>query len=153
LITVEIAAPEDAKEIYDIVKAAFATYQEKTGMREKPGAMLESLSDVSKDILKNHVLIAKSGGKILGSARLCLEAEGVYLYRFAVLPACKRMGVGGAILSAAVLYAKEKRKGAISLHTAKNIPEVLAFYEKHGFSEAGVETSRGYPRALLRKKI
>jgi GNAT superfamily N-acetyltransferase len=83
----------------------------------------------------NHVLVAERDGALQGLA-LLTQAGKVSL--FYVLPEALRSGVGRALLAAVEAQARAWNIGKLYLHSPAS---ASAFFERHGFTNAGRERS------------
>lgn len=77
-------------------------------------------------------------GTVLGyGGMLCVVGEG-QITNVAVDPACRRMGIGEAILEALLARAKHCDAEQVSLEVRVSNTAAVALYQKHGFEVAGV---------------
>lgn len=83
-------------------------------------------------------------GEILGYCNLRLLAGEGEVQRIAVLPRCRRMGLGRKMMEAMVDYARENHTAAISLEVRESNLPARNLYETYGF--VGEAVRRGYYR-------
>ena len=152
-ITITKASLCETEKIYDTVKLSFKEYQKLSGMPDVPSAMLETREDIQKDISENIIFCAWVGEKFTGCVRLKMNGERCYFYRFSVLPKYQGSGVGMALIEAAADFAKTSGAEILFLHTAQNIAKLASIYMRCGFQLLSVDSTRGYPRALMEKKL
>ncbi len=83
-------------------------------------------------------LIARLGGEAVGCGAL-VDHAGAYgeLKRIYVRPACRRAGVGRAILVELFAQARSGGLRVLRLETGNAQPEALALYERFGFRRRG----------------
>ncbi len=91
----------------------------------------------------SDILVAEDGGRIVGFALLlqmetppykCVVRHGyAYLMDLLVIPGYRRRGVGGELLSRAVLWAKDKGLDFVELNVLAQNEDAIRFYKKHGF--------------------
>lgn len=94
-----------------------------------------------------HAMALSADGVVIGTARLLPDG---HIGRMAVLPAWRRLGVGGALL--ATLLAEARRRG--HRRARVNAQEhALGFYQRFGFEAHGpVFLDAGIPhRAMVRE--
>lgn len=96
----------------------------------------ESLEWDDKDPHAIHALAIDGVGKPAGTTGLLLHDEEAPIGRVAVLPTCRRKGMGGALLQSLVKEAKHKGARTIFLHGQI---QALAFYDQFGFVREGEE--------------
>lgn len=83
----------------------------------------------------NHALVAERGGELLG---LCLLTQAGKLALCYVAPETLHSGVGGALILAAEEQARAWSIAKLHLHSP---PSASAFFERHGFVNAGKDKS------------
>jgi predicted GNAT family N-acyltransferase len=94
-----------------------------------------------------HV-IAREEGRAVGTGRLLPDG---HIGRMAVLKACRRRGVGAAMLSILIEAARARgdREVALSAQT-----HALGFYRRFGFANEGPEyIEAGIPHQAMRKAL
>lgn len=82
-------------------------------------------------------LAAQEDGALLGYAGMQFAAGEFYVCNIAVDPACRRRGIGEALLSALVQAAVQRGGRFISLEVRPSNQAALGLYRKLGFSLAG----------------
>ncbi len=76
--------------------------------------------------------------RILGYCNLRLLAGEGEIQRIAVLPQCRRLGVGRKMMDAMVEYAKENQASAVSLEVREGNHAARNLYESYGFQAEAV---------------
>ena len=79
----------------------------------------------------HHVLVTNADDLPIGTGRIGPDG---HIGRMAVLQAYRRRGVGSALLSALLEYARQKKLAGVYLHAQLG---AIPFYEKHGFIVSG----------------
>jgi len=88
------------------------------------------------------IWLAMDGTKVIGSAALMKEHEGVFeLAKMAVTSAYRGMGVSKKLLETCLQKAKEIRAGKLTLFSNHQLKTALKLYEKYGFYYVEVEDS------------
>ena len=77
----------------------------------------------------------------------CLTAS-----RFAVASHHRNNGIGKILMNVVDKVMTQNHVKVLRLHTASKVAALIRFYYGRGFYIAGVENSRGYPRAELIKE-
>jgi ribosomal protein S18 acetylase RimI-like enzyme len=94
-------------------------------------------------------------GTILGCVYLEHKGTGLYLSTLAVAPAAQGHGAGRQLLAAAEEYARQHGCTRIKISVLSARPELLAWYERHGYQRTGTSelfpdtTEFGRPRQPL----
>jgi ribosomal protein S18 acetylase RimI-like enzyme len=102
------------------------------------------------------VLVAIAGDEVVGHVQVTdTAAPGeLELKSLAVSPACRRRGVGSALVSAAAALARDEGAATLILATAAADARLLGFYQRLGFRLRAVERdafteAAGYPPGLM----
>ncbi|MBI1257916.1 MAG: GNAT family N-acetyltransferase [Chloroflexi bacterium] len=99
MIEITPATPDDAPQVYQIMRAAFAEY---IGVLNPPsGVDLETVEDVRRAIEEGGAVLAWFEDKAVGSARYVFHDEGrtCYVGRVSVLPEARGKGIASAMVS------------------------------------------------------
>lgn len=94
-----------------------------------------------------HLLTARQSARLV--ACVCVEAtaEEAHIGTFAVDPELQNQGIGKQVLHAAERYAIEMLGVTrISMTVVSQRPELIAFYERHGYRRSGIVSA--YPLHL-----
>jgi predicted GNAT family N-acyltransferase len=76
----------------------------------------------------HHVLVTDAGHRPVGTGRM--KPDG-HIGRMAVLKDCRGQGIGSAILTALLDFARQQHCARVYLHAQV---AAVSFYEKHGFT-------------------
>jgi putative acetyltransferase len=102
------------------------------------------LNNPRKMILESggEIFLAKCEDRIVGSAALMKEHDGVYeLVKMSVAPDFRSRGIGNILLQRCIEKAKELRAEKIILFSNHQLKSALRLYEKFGFAYIPVENS------------
>ena len=80
-----------------------------------------------------HVLIIDADQQPVATGRIKSDGQ---IGRMAVLPACRRQGLGSAVLAALLEIARQQQYTEVFLHAQLN---AITFYARHGFDAYGEE--------------
>jgi ribosomal protein S18 acetylase RimI-like enzyme len=96
-----------------------------------------------------------AGGTLIGCVYVQQQGRQLYLGTLAVAPEAQAQGVGRQLLAAADTYARQHGCATIKITVLSARPELLAWYERHGYVRTGVAepfpatTAFGRPRQPL----
>ena len=132
VIVEEPAASEDVRWCFEQFYTELARRFE--GGFEASHALPLDSSDLTPP--RGLVLIARLGGRPVGSAALKLHAEGVgEIKRMWVSPDARGRGLGGRLLAALESRAVEAGKPVTRLETNGTLTEAIAMYRRRGYRE------------------
>jgi ribosomal protein S18 acetylase RimI-like enzyme len=133
--------------IHSVTAAAYAEYR---GLLEPPsGVHAETTDDITRVLSDGGVILGTIAGETVGAVRWSRDArDGAALYvgRLAVLPACRRQGIGRALMSAVEARAREMGFLRVTLGVRDQLPGNRAFYESLGYRVDGEGSHDGYDR-------
>ncbi|RKF14656.1 GNAT family N-acetyltransferase [Roseovarius spongiae] len=81
-----------------------------------------------------HFIIARIGAEILGAAALVDKGAYGEIKSMFTSPAARGRGVGAALLRALEDHARDNGLAVLKLETARELPEAIRLYERHGFT-------------------
>lgn len=102
------------------------------------------LDDPTATILERggYIWLAKDGDRIVGSAALMKEHEGVYeLAKMAVASDYRGRGISKLLIESCINKAKELKANKLLLFSNHQLKTALKLYEKYGFYYVEVENS------------
>jgi len=108
-------------------------------LREAPEAVFWPEESV-KEVLTwegGLALVADSNGKVIAFLIGRQAADEAEILNLAVAPPFRKRGEGGALLLAAVEEFRARAVSRVFLEVRESNAAGIAFYKKHGFSEAG----------------
>lgn len=107
----------------------------------------EALEWDGLDASCHHVLVTAAGNRPVGAGRM--KPDG-HIGRMAVLKDCRGQGIGSAMLTALLDFARQQHGTRVYLHA--QVPAII-FYEKHGFtvdSEEFMDAGIPHRRMVMR---
>jgi GNAT superfamily N-acetyltransferase len=141
--TITPATPADIPALVPLVNSAYRGEEGQTGWtseghliagaRTNADGLEELLNNRGATILKYTV----PTGAILGCVYVQQEADLLYLGLLSVLPAQQNAGIGKQLLSAADDYARRHHCTRIQITVITARPELVAWYERHGYVRTG----------------
>jgi len=88
------------------------------------------------------IYLAEKDGKIVGTAALMLEEDGVYeLAKMAVTQEARGKGISRLLIDACLLWAKQVRAKKITLFSNHQLTTAISLYQKYGFKHVEVKDS------------
>jgi ribosomal protein S18 acetylase RimI-like enzyme len=142
------ATEEDSADVAAVVDAAYRPYIERIGIVPRP--MTEDYSSV---IRERRILVAESGGSVVGVLVLDITDEGFLVDNVAVDPGRQRMGLGRALLERAELEARRAGFASIYLYTHEDMSENIALYSRLGYVEFHRRPVEDFYLVFMRKTL
>ncbi|MFZ5505560.1 MAG: GNAT family N-acetyltransferase [Pseudomonadota bacterium] len=134
---IEAATPEDIPALCALLSALFAQEAEFT---PDAAAQARGLAMIIGDPRVGSVLVARRDGEVVGMVNLlftvstALGERVVLLEDMVVAPSVRGAGVGSALLTAAIDFARAQRCPRITLLTDRVNADAQRFYARHGFT-------------------
>jgi ribosomal-protein-alanine N-acetyltransferase len=125
-ICVRPPRPEDLGEVISLESASFAD----------PWTDDALAQELAPDRLRLP-LIAEAEGKVVGYLMAWKIVDQLHILNIAAAPACRRRGVGSALLKAAADLALEIGLTEITLEVRESNAAAQSFYLGHGFAATG----------------
>jgi GNAT superfamily N-acetyltransferase len=139
LITIAAALPTDCSALCDLLDLLFAQEVEFTPDR---AAQIKGVSALIADAQRGHILVARSGERVIGMVSLlytistALGGRAAILEDMIVAPANRGQGVGSKLLTHAVDFARSQDCRRITLLTDGDNLMAQTFYRKYGFTHS-----------------
>jgi N-acetylglutamate synthase-like GNAT family acetyltransferase len=105
---------------------------------------LEIINDPKEMILNNggYIYLAKSDDKIVGTAAIVKEGEGVYeLVKMAVTAAFQGKGISRMLIQKCLNKAKELEAKKVFLYSNSQLTTAISLYKKYGFEHIDASDS------------
>lgn len=137
MMQIEAATPEDIPALCALLSALFAQEAEFT---PDAAAQARGLAMIIGDPRVGSVLVARRDGEVVGMVNLlftvstALGERVVLLEDMVVAPSVRGAGVGSALLTAAIDFARAQRCPRITLLTDRVNADAQRFYARHGFA-------------------
>lgn len=125
-LTIELASKKDAPCVAKIEEECFSV-----PFKEK-----DILSYLENPIW--HFLVAKSKGEIVGYISFTIILDECQIVNVATSRAHRKMGVGKALVSALLDFAKSNEASKLFLEVRKSNEPAIMLYRKYGFDVVGV---------------
>ena len=90
------------------------------------------------------VIVAESGGRLVGCVLAARKGADLYLGRFAVRPDCRRHGIASHLLAEAERHARAIGAFALTLGVRIALPDNFRYFAARGFREIGREAHPGF---------
>ena len=144
-VHVRHVGPEAADSVHEVVRAAFGA---RPVLDPPADALGDDADALARALGHRGGLLATLDGEPVGCLVLHPGSDGLFLRRFGVHPRAQGRGVAGALVEAAVRSGVGH--GALVVLARQELPETVAFWERHGFVESGrrppyVELRRALP--------
>lgn len=130
-VVVRRVGPEAAADVLAVVREAFGA---RPALDPPADALGEDVDTVARLLRARAGLLATIEGRPVGCVVLDPRAEGLWLRRFGVVPAAQGKGVATALVQEAVAAAVGRERVAVLAR--EELPDTVAFWQRHGFVEA-----------------
>jgi GNAT superfamily N-acetyltransferase len=138
-------APEDARAVAALIRAAFAAQSVATD--PPPSALRVTGQDIAAHLRTGGGAVAEATGKLAGSA-LWVAAQdngnGLYLSRLAVAPGFRGCGIAKALIAAAEAEARSAGLPVLRLSTRLALADNRRLFAACGFVETTRQAHPGY---------
>ena len=85
-----------------------------------------------------HYLVVRAGERLVAYAGIWLMVDEAHVTTFAVLPACRRRGIGGRLLSELIELAADLGASVVTLEVRLSNAGARRLYQEFGFRPVGV---------------
>ncbi|WP_107771968.1 tRNA (adenosine(37)-N6)-threonylcarbamoyltransferase complex ATPase subunit type 1 TsaE [Nocardioides sediminis] len=143
-VVVRRVGPEAADDVLAVVRQAFGARPDLDPPADAEGDTPET---IAADLAAYGGLLATLDGRPVGTVLFKPLPEAFYLRRFGVVPDVQGYGVAGALVEGAVDAAIGHT--CMGVLAREELPETVAFWERHGFEEA----ERRSPYVELRRPL
>ena len=138
------ASIEDIPFLVSLINSAYRGEASKKGWTTEAdlleGELRTDIPTLTDIINKPGATILKyvgEDGNIQGFVYLHQMERGLYLGMLTVSPALQASGIGKKLLAAAEAFAKTANCPVIFMNVISVRPELIAWYERHGYSDSG----------------
>lgn len=128
---IEKAVKEDLQEILDLQYIAYQSEADLFGTRDIP-PLKQTMEEVIEEYNNGVIFKIEDNQKIMGSVRIKIENETVYIGKLMVHPAYRKRGLGKKLLKEVEMLYPEFR---YELFTSTLSVDNLRLYEGVGYSE------------------
>lgn len=140
---IEIATHQDIPALVVLINSAYRGEGSKQGWTTEADLIgglrtdEENLTEVLNDPDTTFLKYTNEAAQIIGCIRLQQQEDRLYLGMLTVSPALQAQGLGKQMLKAADDLAKAKQCRAIFMTVFSVRPELIAWYERHGYRKTG----------------
>lgn len=143
-LVVRRVGPEAAADILRVVGESFGA---RRPLDPPADATAEDLASVARALAERGGLLATMDHRPVGCLLLDPRADALFLRRFGVVPDAQGRGVAAALVAAALDAGLGHE--SLAVLAREELPETIAFWQRHGFSEV----DRHPPHVLLRRDL
>ena len=133
---VEVATETDAEKLVDLYVRVWKQFE---GIL--PNQLLDNRKPDKKEIVRSIIskkyFIIRNKERIIGVARTSLEHGTCFLDRMVVDEDYRKRGIGSALISSIINYAKKNKVKKVWLNTNTKLKDAMSLYLKIGFKECG----------------
>jgi ribosomal protein S18 acetylase RimI-like enzyme len=132
-VQLEFVGIEAAAVVRELMLAAFDEYRQ--ALVVPSSALDETVEDVRAHLALGGGILARRGGRIVGSGRFEWRHDHVYIGRLSVLPEARGRGIGAAMMEGIHGLARERGVGEAHISVRVLLPKNVALYERLGYLE------------------
>ncbi|MBL8161167.1 MAG: GNAT family N-acetyltransferase [Anaerolineae bacterium] len=147
-LTIQLAAPDEIREIQALVNAAYSKWIDVIGGKPRP-----MTADYGTLIAQQRVYAVREEAELVAILVMWQEDDALYIDNLAVAPAHQQQGIGDRLLLFAEQTAREMNLPALTLITNEKMLYNQAYYLKHGFVELRRETLATDRRIVRMQKL
>jgi predicted N-acetyltransferase YhbS len=140
--SVRKARSDDVERLRDVLIRAFREYE---GRLDPPsGVHAETVASLAGKLTEGGALICEADGIVAGCIFYAPKAGYLYVGRLAVVPECRRRGIGDLLLRAAEGRAGELGLARVRLGVRLALGTLRAYYEARGYAPVALGSHAGY---------
>jgi len=133
--SLRLARPADAEAMPVIERAAAAAFAADPGLTSIDFTRTRSEADYTRLIRKGHCLVAHVGEAMAGFLVAERFSRELHIWEMDVAPSFQRRGIGGGLVRAAQIDARNSGIAALTLTTFRDLAWNAPFYARLGFDE------------------
>ena len=133
--SIRLAGPEDADAFHRVEEDAATLLHEEPSLDGIPVPASQSAEHYRALIARGNCLAATVEGEVVGFASAVRIGRELHLHELSVARRHQRRGIGGTLLRALAIDARNCGLSAITLNTYRDIPWNGPFYARQGFIE------------------
>ena len=131
-IHIRLAEPGDCSAITSVLHESFQEY-EPLYSREAFVATTPGPEQVLERMNEGPVWVALADGRVVATASIVVETDGIYIRGMAVLPDARGGNIGRLLLEHIEVYAAERGVKHLYLSTTPFLTRAIRLYEHSGF--------------------
>ncbi|GAB3753561.1 GNAT family N-acetyltransferase [Spirosoma pomorum] len=141
-LSLTIATPEDVPALVQLINQAYRGYRSRLGWTTEADLIDGTRIDepALRTLLDNpagQLIIGRYDEQLISCVYVEKQLDSLYLGMLTVDPQTQGQGIGKQMLAAADRYAEEQGCSAITMTVVAQRPELIAWYERHGFRPTG----------------
>ena len=149
-LTLELAGPEQADDLWHVVHAAFAA---RPPVVPPPAALAETPQSIAAAVRDGLAVLARVDGAPAGAIVISTDGRLAGLHRVSVHPDYQRHGIATAMVDASLEVLADEGFAELELMAREEFPQVIAWWQRRGFHVVeqvphGVLLRRQVPVAL-----
>ncbi|MBA4765600.1 GNAT family N-acetyltransferase [Qipengyuania huizhouensis] len=144
--SIRLARPDDADAFHRVEEDAASLLREEPSLEGIPVPPSKSAEHYRGVIARGNCLAATIEGQVVGFAAAGRVGRELHLHELSVAREQQGRGIGGTLLRALIIDARNCGLSAITLDTYRDIPWNGPFYARHGFVE--IENLEDRPHLL-----
>ncbi|MEZ5305928.1 MAG: GNAT family N-acetyltransferase [Pyrinomonadaceae bacterium] len=134
----------DLAEILSVIKTAFA---EQRGLVDPPSSAEHKTIEILRSELQgSDALVVVEEGRLIANICYRFEGDRCYFDRLAVMPDCRRRGIGKLLIEEVESRASAKGIRKMSLSVRIELENQQALYRSLGYEIESYESHEGYDR-------
>ena len=142
------AGLDDIDKVVALQKAAYARNRELLGLEPLP-----LLVDYNEIFANHEVWVARTGEAIRAALIVELRPDDLLIFSVSSEPGQQGRGLGGALLAAAEVRARETGRSVIRLYTGSTLQHLIDWYSRHGFAVEQIEELEDRAIAHMAKEL
>jgi predicted N-acetyltransferase YhbS len=143
-IAIRFATRLESAAVAELIRAAFEEYRGR--LEPESGALGETAETIVAAFADHAVIVAETGGRLVGCVLATQQGQNLYLGRLAVHPDFRRYHIASRLLAAAERHARATGAAALTLGVRIALPENFRYFAARGFREIGREARAGFDR-------
>lgn len=145
--SLRLATEEDAAAMFDVIRTAFAA---RRPVDPPAAALSDTVSDIASAIRDGHGVCLELGDELIACLLISVAGDVATFRRVSVLPEHSGAGHAHQLVEGAASLASDLGCRTVELLTRREFPELLAWWQRHGFrvareAEGGYILSRPLP--------
>ncbi|MGB3795816.1 MAG: GNAT family N-acetyltransferase [Alteraurantiacibacter sp.] len=133
--SIRLAHPVNAEDLAEVEEDAARILRDAPSLAEIPTLPTRSAADYRAVIAQRQSLVAVSQDRIIGFAAARPAGRALHLHSLNVARAFQRNGIGGTLLRALQIDARNAGFASITLHVFRDISWHKPFFAGYGFSD------------------
>lgn len=129
----------DAERLLTVIADAFG---HRPPVDPPPPALSETAESIAAALARGFGVLAEVDGQAVGTVIVVLEEDRAWITRVSVRPAFQRHGIASAMVEVALDLLAERGVPTADLYARAEFPQVVSWWQRHGFAEVDAEGTR-----------